>query len=123
MELILFPDADVLVGEYLIAGLALQGETVHVETQESAEHREYIRVRSTGGGQAALTLDDAQLTIECFADDNETRAMHLATLTRAIVQYMGRDNKSGVLAILGDARRRLPHPSGLAPSPSADSPH
>lgn len=114
MDLIIFPDVDVLVGDYLTAGLALQGEALHVSTQESTEHREYIRIRSTGGGQAALTLDDAQVTIECFADD-ETRAMHLATLSRAIVQYMGRDNKSGVLAILGDSRPViLPHPSGLA---------
>lgn len=120
MDLIIFPDPEVLVGDYLQAGLAARGITRAVSTKAPTEMHAaagrdpYIRIMVTGGAAAGQFLDDAQITIECYSD-SEQDASDTASLARAILHYMGRDPLSGAHTVTDVSRPvNLPDLSGLA---------
>lgn len=96
-EVIVYPDARTIAIGYLRAALVTRGETdVKVQTRVPAPNdHDLIRIFRTGG-IASVVFDQAQLTVETYAD-TDVRAHDLAQLARAILISARDDTHSGVM--------------------------
>lgn len=82
-ETIVFPDARTIAINYVRDRMTARGEVdvVVASRVPSTNDHDLIRIFRTGG-TSSLVVDQAQLTIEIYADTDE-RAHDLAQLTRA----------------------------------------
>lgn len=85
-EVIVFPDAEQVVGDWLAAELAARGYTVPVGTRapDPRPGAGFVVLKRTGGTRHSLVTDAALLTAECWAD-LESGALTLAELVRGLI--------------------------------------
>lgn len=84
-EVIVFPDAEQVLGDWLAAALAARGHTVPVGTwPPQPRPSRFVTLQRTGGTRANLVTDAPLLTVECWADLGST-ASDLAQLVRALL--------------------------------------
>ncbi len=89
--LILFPDPVETAIAYLTDLLPDYGETCPVVKQTpSPRPARFVQVFRTGGPRHNLVVDGAQLTVECWAD-NDAAAADLASLVRACLHAVRSD--------------------------------
>src|SRR5262245_57169489 len=113
-EVIVFPDVEALVVNYLSAALPGYGWDVHVGTKvPDPRPDEFVRVIVTGGTQRDLIVDQPTIALEAWAI-LEPRAADLAALCRGLLYAM--DVVDGVQFYHCDA---LSRPQNL-PDPQSD---
>ena len=84
-EVIVFPDAEQVLCDWLEPALAARGTAVPVTTRvPSPRPARFVRVIRTGGVRATLVTDAPQVTVESFAG-TEAAAAALAQLCRALL--------------------------------------
>lgn len=87
-EVIVFPDATALVISYLRAELSARGDSADVGSRiPHPNTTDLVRVFRTGGTSTLHVTDQAQLTIETYADRAE-RAHDLAQLVRGLLHAL-----------------------------------
>jgi hypothetical protein len=83
--LIVFPDAEQLLCDWLRTSLLNRGYNVPVTTSVPATRPpSFVRLMRTGGARRTLVSDAAQITVESFAA-KESAALMLATMCRALI--------------------------------------
>lgn len=88
MDVILFPDVVAITIDYLKAQLADRGPAVSVTSKvPNPRPATFVVVRRLGGIRLNLVVDDAQVTIESWANDDD-EAHDLAQLCRGLVFAM-----------------------------------
>lgn len=117
-EVILFPDAVEVVTDYLAFELPLQMSAATVGTRVPKQRpAEFVTVRRIGGTASSLVIDNAQLSVECWAT-SEAAAADLAQLVRGLVHAMAGTTQGSV------AVYRVTEIGGPAmlPDPDSDTP-
>lgn len=85
-EVIVFPDAEGLICDWLPGELADRGRTVTVSTKvPNPRPSEFVRVIRAGGPQLNLVQDRPTLIVEAWAA-TESAAASLAELSRALIK-------------------------------------
>lgn len=92
MEAAIFPDAESLLTSYLRTNLAnpnLLNESISVTTDVPNNPRpeEFIQIIRTGGPRMNIVADNPQITIDCWAL-NEERAYEIASYARALIEAL-----------------------------------
>jgi hypothetical protein len=83
--LIMFPDAELVMCDWLRSALLARGYNVPVATAVPATRPpSFVRLMRTGGARHTLVSDAAQITVECFAV-KESAAANLAAICRALI--------------------------------------
>lgn len=95
--IVVFPDAVAVTLDHLAARLPLHGLDPMPTHREIPEPRpvEFVRVLRTGGVQATIISDAAQLTFEAWAATSD-RAHDIAQIVRGIVNDRSRRVWAGV---------------------------
>lgn len=84
-EVIVFPDAEQVLGDWLSAQLAALGDDTAVSTRApDPRPGRFVVLQRTGGPRTSLVVDAPQITVECWADE-ESAASDLAQLVRALL--------------------------------------
>ena len=84
-EVIVFPDAEQILGDWLAAQLTTQGLTVPVSTRPpDPRPTRFITLRRVGGARANLVTDAALISIESWAEQGSA-ALVLAQLVRGLL--------------------------------------
>jgi hypothetical protein len=95
-EVIVFPDIELLVIDYLRSELADRDIVARVLSRIPApETGTVVRVFRTGGISTLRVTDSAQMTFEVYADRTET-AHDVAQLVRGLVHALTGTTQSGV---------------------------
>jgi hypothetical protein len=84
-EVIVFPDVEQILGDWLAEKLAARGSDVPVGTRApDPRPASFITLKRTGGPRANLVTDAALITVESWADQ-ESAAHDLAQLVRGLL--------------------------------------
>jgi hypothetical protein len=85
VDVVLFPDAEQVLCQWLAAALAAKGVTVPVVTSvPSKRPAMFVRLMRTGGARHSVVTDAALITVESFAA-RESAASSLAQMCRAVL--------------------------------------
>lgn len=114
-EVVIFPDAEGLIVDWLPGELADRGRTVTVSTRvPNPRPAEFVRVLRVGGPQHNLVQDRPTLVIEAWAT-TESAAASLAELSRALIKSTAGTVIGGVMVY------RVDEFGGPANHPDPDS--
>lgn len=84
-EVIVFPDAEQVLGDWLAEQLAARGYDVQVGTRPpDPRPASFVTLQRTGGPRANLVTDAPLITVESWADQ-ESAAHDLAQLVRGLL--------------------------------------
>lgn len=112
-EVVVFPDVEGLVCDWLPAELAARSRTVTVSTKvPNPRPAEFVRVIRTGGPQLNLVQDQPTLVVEAWAA-TESAAASLAELARALLKSTAGQQVGGVMVYRVDeigGPQNLPDP-------------
>lgn len=95
-EVLIPPDVEAVYQSYLRTSLAARGWTVKVASTVPATRPQYmVKVTLTGGSTRSQISHEAQLTVECWADDS-VKASELSRLCHGLTIAMQGAVFSGV---------------------------
>lgn len=96
-EVIVFPDVEKLLTDWLPAQLADYGHAVHVGTSvPNPRPAIFVRILATGGQRNNLVQDAPTVVYEAWAA-KETDAVTVAQLTRALIVSLAGQTVGGVM--------------------------
>jgi hypothetical protein len=87
-EVIVFPDVEAVVVDFLAEHLSAAGVTIPVSTRvPSPRPARFVRVMRTGGAASSIVTDAAQVTVESYGG-SESSTVVLAQFTRGLLRSM-----------------------------------
>jgi hypothetical protein len=112
-EVLVSPDAESAAVVYLRSGLGALADKVATKVPATMPAK-MVRVSLTGGSRTGVASDTAQLTVECWADDEPT-ASNLARRSQALMLAAAWTTAGGVFV------RRVDSVGGVQNFPDPDT--
>lgn len=120
-DLIVFPDVEQEACDHLTAAFAASeafSDVIAVGRVPNPRPRRFVRVRTVGGQQLSIMVDQPTVVVEGYAD-TDTDAAELTALAAAIVMQAGRDGHLGRAAVVSPGVAIIGRPQVL-PDPVTD---